>query len=170
MKAKSIKKYRVGGKNVKTVSNKKKGTSKKSISSDFVKHNLTVKPSDKSLEKKCEKTKCTKYVKEGLDFSEEFMTEAIKAGRKIMLEDPDLEKRKQAKRSVKAFLSAKKQMSGKKYLKEEMRICKKMYCNPTCAETIVNGIVEEGFNKKLDLKDVKKLKREGAISGCVYAW
>jgi hypothetical protein len=45
-----------------------------------------------------------------------------------------------------------------------------MYCNPTCAETVVDGIVEDGFNKKLDPKDVKKLKREGAISGCIYAW
>jgi hypothetical protein len=136
----------------------KKGTFKKAISSNKG-------TSSKSLEKGCEETKCTKYVKEGLEFTEEFMTEGIKASKKNMLEEPDLEKRKRAKISVKALLNAKKEMSGPSYLNKEMQICKKLYCNPTCAETTVNGVVEDGFNKKLDPKDVKKLKREGAISG-----
>jgi hypothetical protein len=158
MKTRTIKKYRrIGGKNIKIVSRKKNASSKKGVSS-------------KTLKRGCEETKCTKYVKEGLEFTEEFMTEAIKAGKKIMLEDPELEKRKRAKVSVKALLTAKKQMTGPRYLNKEMRICKIMYCNPTCAETVVDGIVEDGFNKKLDPKDVKKLKREGAISGCIYAW
>ena len=97
------------------------------------------------------------------------MTKAIKAGKKIMAEDPDLEKRKRAKISVNGLLTAKKQMSGPKYLDNEMKFCKKLYCNPTCADTTVDGIVEDGFNKKMDPKEVKKLKRKGAISGCIYA-
>jgi hypothetical protein len=152
MKAKSIKKYR----NLKIVTSKKNALSKKCISR-------------KSLKNGCEETKCTNYVKDSLKSTEEFMTDAIKAGKKIIAEDPDLEKRKRAKRTVKSLLTAKKQMSDPKYFNNEMQFCKKMFCNPTCTDIIVDGIVEDGFNKKLSPKDVKKLKREGAISGCIYA-
>ena len=163
MKTKSIKKYRsVGGKKIKNVMSKKKISNKKDISSKSLKKLEDI--SSNSL-KKCEDTICTKYVNDGLEFTEEYMTKAIKAGKKIMVEDPDLEKRKRAKISVKGLIKAKKEMSSPKYLNNEMKFCKKLYCNPTCADIIVDGIVEDGFNKKLDPNEVKKLKRKGG-----YFW
>ena len=132
------------------------GTSKKEISS-------------KRLEK-CEETMCTKFVKKGVKLTKEFMTDVIKIAKKG-LEHPDLEKRKRAKKSLKALLIAKKKMSRPSFLNnnlnKSMQMCKKLYCNPSCAKTNVKG-VEDGFNKELDPKAVKKLKREGAISGCIH--
>ena len=97
MKTKSIKNYRsVEGKNIKILS--KKNASKR--------NKLTTKRSDKSLEKGCEETMCTKFVKEDTD--EEFIVEVIKNLKKMALEDPDLEKRKLAKKSMKNFIIEKK--------------------------------------------------------------
>ena len=168
MKTKSIKKYRsVGEKSIKIVSSKKKASSKKRKSK---RSKLTVKRTDKSLEKGCEETMCTKYVKEDLEFAEAFTGEIIKNLKKMSLEDPDLEKREIAKKSMKNFLIAKKEQSSPSYLKREMRICKKMYCNQSCEGTVVYDIVKDGFNKKLHPKEVKELKRDGATSGCIHAF
>ena len=99
---------------------------------------------------------CTKYVKEGLEFTEEFTGEIIKNLKKMSLEDPDLEKRKIAKKSMENFLIVKKEQCSPSYLKREMKICKKMYCNPSCEGTVVYDIVKDGFNKKLHPKEVKE--------------
>ena len=163
MKTKSIKKYRsVGGKTKKKASSKK--GSKKGISK---RKKLTTKQFDKILEKECEDTICTKYVKEDKESTEEFMGEVIKNLKKMSLEDPDVEKRKIAKKSMKNYITEKKRQSTRRYLKKQMEICKKIHCNPTCDGTVVDGIVEDGFNKKMHPMDVKELKRDGAISGCL---
>ena len=160
MKTKSIKIYRsVGGKKIKIVSS---ASSKKGISK---RNKLTSKASDKSLEKGCEDTMCTNFVKETVD--EEFIVEVIKNLKIMELEDPDLEKRKLAKKSMKNFIIEKKRMRTRKYRKRLMEVCKKLHCNPTCEGTVVDGIVEDGFNTKLHPMDVKDYKKEGAISGCL---
>ena len=54
-----------------------------------------------------------------------------------------------------------------KAAKAEMRMCKRLYCNPKCARVGVNkSDLVNDFNKNLDTENLQKLKKDGAISGC----
>jgi hypothetical protein len=46
----------------------------------------------------------------------------------------------------------------------EMKICKRLYCNPMCKGTSKHT---NNFSNSLDNKLIIKLKKDGAVSGCV---
>ena len=153
----------------KTLSSK---TSKKNVSKKNVKKDV----SSNDLNKKCEETMCTKFVTDALSQKKNLLSIVIETihTSKPFLKDPDLEKRKQAKATLKHFLSLKKKMSAPGYFqkvaKEEMRMCKRLYCNPKCVGTSVDErVLKNNFNKDMDPKLLRKLKKEGAISGCILS-
>lgn len=131
--------------------------------------------SSKNLKKKCQETKCAKHVSNMLSQSKNLLkvaSKTIQASKKY-LNDADLEKRKAAKDTIKRWTSIKKRMSVPGYFqktaKREMRICKRLYCNPGCAKTSVkrSDVYENNFNKNIGKKLLRKLQKDGAISGCI---
>jgi hypothetical protein len=125
---------------------------------------------DKKSIKKCEETKCKVQVSDMLSQSKvmlKFVSKTIQTCKKL-LNDPDLEKRKSAKATMKRLLPIMNKMSKPGYLEKrsqvEMKICKRLYCNPMCKGTSKHT---NNFSNSLDNKLIIKLKKDGAVSGCV---
>ena len=58
--------------------------------------------------------------------------------------------------------------AGKPYTpKNNFSECKKMYCNEPC-DTYNKEFLQGSFHKRYKTKKVKDLKKQGALSGCVY--
>lgn len=164
-----------GGKTSKRTTNKKKGINKKRVT---IKKKVSNKKggAGKNFINKCEDTMCTKFVNEAISQKKDFMSivnETIQTSKKF-LNDPDLKKREYAKETLKNFSSMKKEMSApgyfEKFSKEELQMCKRLYCNPKCPGTSVSkNDLENNFNKDMDPKLMRKLKKDGAISGCIIS-
>lgn len=70
-------------------------------------------------------------------------------------------------KTMEGFLKTDKNES-KKIEKVRRDTCNKIYCNPGCKEMMFdNNSLDNDFYRELPKNYVKKIQREGAISGCI---
>lgn len=143
--------------------------------------------------KKCQGSYCKNYTRKNIDSIKKVLTSSLKMFTKAIAKlekkknktSLEIEKIKVAKKDKDAFTKRMREQMSKpemKKTKESLdKFCIKTYCNPDCKQTLFDEsletktkhiyqgrkhILKDGFYFDLDPKQVEKIRKEGAISGC----
>ena len=140
---------------------------------------------------KCMETKCKLWLDEVSKQKNIFKKTISQSIKKLEKVNPNDEKIKR----FRAMLEKMNSKQQTKYRKKELKNCARIYCNEGCKNTLFDNslntmkynsknrnfmmderkllfgkqktILKNSFYNKLSAKTIKKLKKEGAISGCV---